>query len=249
VSLDLGRAESEAEVGYGLEIGSDVGRRSSVLPATQLGPATVGPWRELLQRARSRFARYSLGEMIAGWIFSRKLTRHGLTIVTDGRPWPKVVNRGGEIHTENCQFYSGVRLEVGPGGRLEIGNGTYLNRNTLVHASTHVRIGANCQVSWDVVIMDSDMHSIPGKQSEKAVFIEDDVWIGCRAIILKGVRIGRGAVIAAGSVVTKDVPPNTVFGGVPARFLFDKSRYEAPTRARLTRGGSRIHGDAELIEA
>src|SRR5260221_4707026 len=106
VSLDLGRAELEAEVGYGLEIGSDVGARPTVLPAPPLGPATVAQWSELLRRARSRFARYSLGEMIAGFIFSRKLTRHGLTIVTDGRPWPKVINRGGEIHTANCPFSS-----------------------------------------------------------------------------------------------------------------------------------------------
>ena len=181
-------------------------------------------FREFIHRVRIRLARHSLMEFVAGWIFSRKLTRHGLTIVSEGRPWPKVINRGGEIHTENCQFYSGVRLEVGPGAKIEIGNGTYLNRNTLVHASTLVHIGVDCKVSWDVVIMDTDMHSIPGKESDKPVFIEDDVWIGCRVIILKGVRIGHDAVIAAGSVVTKDVPPETVVGGVPARVLFDMKK-------------------------
>jgi galactoside O-acetyltransferase len=55
--------------------------------------------------------------------------------------------------------------------------------------------------------------------SEKPVVIEDDVWIGCRSIVLKGVRIGRGAVIAAGSVVTKDIPAGAIAGGVPARVL------------------------------
>jgi acetyltransferase-like isoleucine patch superfamily enzyme len=233
-----------------LEMESDMGALPDGLRrAEPFGSQPIPMWAEFLRRARTRFLRYSLGEMIAGWIFSRKLTRHGLTIVSDGRPWPKVINRGGEIHTENCQFYSGVRLEVGPGAKLEIGNGTYLNRNTQVHARTHVRIGADCQVSWDVVIMDSDLHSIPGKESEMPVFIEDNVWIGCRVIILKGVRVGRGAVIAAGSVVTKDVPPDTVFGGVPARFLFDKSRYEDPMRAHRTTVGSRVHGEADLVEA
>jgi acetyltransferase-like isoleucine patch superfamily enzyme len=194
--------------------------------ADRFGSKAVPGLRDLTRRVRSRLAKYSLGEMIAGWIFARRLTRHGITIVSDGRPWPRVVNRGGEIQTQNCQFYSGVRLEVGPGARLEIGNGTYLNRNTLVHASSLVRIGANCQVSWDVVIMDSDLHSIPGKESERPVLIDDEVWVGCRAVILKGVHVGRGAVIAAGSVVTKDVPPRMVVGGVPARVLFPVSRYE-----------------------
>jgi len=63
------------------------------------------------------------------------------------------------------------------------------------------------------------MHTLPGRVSEKPVVIEDDVWIGCRSIILKGVRIGRGAVIAAGSVVTKDIPAGAIAGGVPARVL------------------------------
>ncbi len=206
----------------------------TVAPAHEAGEDRLGAsplltFTTFARRARRKLSSHSLGEWLAGWIFSRKLTRHGLTIVSEGRPWPKVINRGGQIHTENCQFYSGVRLEVGPGARLEIGNGTYLNRNTLVHASTYVRIGADCKVSWDVVIMDTDMHAIPGKDSERPVVIEDDVWIGCRAIILKGVRIGRGAVIAAGSVVTKDVLPGTAVGGVPARQIFDLRRYENTT--------------------
>jgi acetyltransferase-like isoleucine patch superfamily enzyme len=177
------------------------------------------PTGELVKRVQGRLQRYSFSEMAAGWIFSRNLTSHGITIASGGYPRPKVINRGGEIHTRNCQFYSGVRLEVGPGGRLEIGNGTYLNRNTLVHASTLVQIGTDCQVSWDVIIMDTDMHPVAGRESRQPVCIEDGVWIGCRAIILKGVRIGRGAIIAAGAVVTHDVPPYTVAAGVPARPL------------------------------
>ena len=183
---------------------------------------------EFVRRLRNRFVKYSLEEMLAGWFFSRKLTRHGITIVSGGWPWPKVINRGGEIHTENCQFYSGVRLEVGPEGKLEIGNGTYLNRNTLVHASSLVRIGADCQVSWDVVIIDSDMHPVPGQTSVKPIIIEDEVWIGCRVVILKGVHIGKGAVIAAGAVVTKDVAPYTIVGGVPASII--QPRLDAVTQ-------------------
>lgn len=113
-------------------------------------------------------------------------------------------------------------MEVGPGARLHIGNGTYINRNSLIVAEKEVTIGRDCKISWDVFIMDTDQHplnsTVPVRQP---VTIEDKVWIGCRCTILKGVTIGKGAVIAAGSVVTKDVPPYTIFGGVPARQLAD----------------------------
>jgi acetyltransferase-like isoleucine patch superfamily enzyme len=55
------------------------------------------------------------------------------------------------------------------------------------------------------------------------IYIEDDVWIGARSIILSGVRIGEGSIVAAGSVVTKSVPPYSIVGGVPARVI--KSRW------------------------
>lgn len=112
-------------------------------------------------------------------------------------------------------------MEVGKNALVEIGNGTYLNRNTLIISNLHVKIGRDCRIAWDVVIMDSDQHPVPGKTSEdKPVIIESNVWIGCRCIVLKGVHIGESAIIAAGSVVTKDVPPRVVVGGVPAKVLY-----------------------------
>ncbi|MBI3765923.1 MAG: hypothetical protein HY277_05405 [Ignavibacteriales bacterium] len=89
-------------------------------------------------------------------------------------------------------------------------------------ANKLVDIGRDCRISWDVVIMDSDLHSLPGEEfASKSVTIEDNVWIGCRSILLKGIRVGTGAVVAAGAVVTKNVPPHTVVGGVPARVLYE----------------------------
>jgi maltose O-acetyltransferase len=70
--------------------------------------------------------------------------------------------------------------------------------------------------------MDTDFHNPTDHTQEsisKPVVIEDDVWLAARVTVLKGVRIGRGAVVAAGAVVTKDVPPCTLVGGVPARII------------------------------
>jgi acetyltransferase-like isoleucine patch superfamily enzyme len=175
---------------------------------------------EFIQRVQGRLAHHSVYEHVLGLWLSRKFTEPGIVFVHPGLPLPRVMNEGGEIYAENCQFYPGVRLEVGKGAILRIGRGTYLNRNTIVIAQKLVDIGRNCRISWDVVIMDSDLHSVDGEDSvTKPITIEDDVWIGCRSIILKGVCVGKGAVIAAGAVVTRDVPALTVAGGVPARVL------------------------------
>jgi acetyltransferase-like isoleucine patch superfamily enzyme len=176
--------------------------------------------RETLERIRVRLKKFTFMEYVHGLWLSRKFTTRGIIVVSGGRPFPRVFNDGGEIVVGNCQFYSGVRMEVGEGAVLKIGKGTYLNRNTLVVAKKSVEIGGNCKISWDVVIMDSDQHTLEDQDTSSApVVIGDDVWIGCRAIILKGVRVGRGAVIGAGSVVTRDVPSRAVVGGVPAKLI------------------------------
>jgi acetyltransferase-like isoleucine patch superfamily enzyme len=172
------------------------------------------------RRVKGRLSRHSVGEHVLGIWLSRKFTKPAIAFVHLGWPLPRVINRGGKIYADHCQFYPGVRLEVGKGAVLRIGKGTYLNRNALVVAQEMVEIGRNCKISWDVIIMDSDLHPVDRESpASKSISIEDDVWIGCRAIILKGVCVGKGAVVAAGAVVTRDVPAYTVVGGVPARIL------------------------------
>ena len=75
-------------------------------------------------------------------------------------------------------------------------------------------------LAWNVSIMDSDMHPVLTEELvNKPVTIEDNVWIGCHVVVLKGVTIGTGSLIAAGSVVTKDVPPYSIAGGIPAKVI------------------------------
>jgi acetyltransferase-like isoleucine patch superfamily enzyme len=108
-----------------------------------------------------------------------------------------------------------------PDAKLSIGKGTYLNRNVHIVVGESVSIGRRTKIGWDVVILDTDLHGHSGQPAvAKPVVIEDDVWIGCRALILKGVRIGRGAVIGAGAIVTKDVPPLAVVASPRADVVF-----------------------------
>jgi len=146
-------------------------------------------------------------------------------------PWGRVdgcvqVNNGGEIHLGEKVRIRGTHLpvELGsmPGGVLEIGDQTYINSGASICAQESVKIGARCAIGNQALIMDTDFHSIddhtqPGVA--RPVVIEDDVWLSARVIVLKGVTIGRGAVVAAGAVVTKDVAPHTLVGGVPAKLI------------------------------
>jgi len=107
---------------------------------------------------------------------------------------------------------------------VTIGDNVYFNRNVFITARDEVIIGNNVLIGPNVVINTGNHtfsdRNVPivkqGHTSEKIV-IGDDVWIAANAIILKGVNIGEGSVIAAGAVVNKDVPPYTVVGGVPAK--------------------------------
>jgi acetyltransferase-like isoleucine patch superfamily enzyme len=128
-----------------------------------------------------------------------------------------VRNLGGRLEAGNCLFFPGVRLEVGRDARLSIGTGTYLNRDTEVIAWNEVTIGADCMIGWDVLIMDTDQHPLPGRGLDnRPVRIGDRVWIGARATVLKGVTIGDGAIVGACAVVTRDVPPGAVVTGPAA---------------------------------
>lgn len=133
---------------------------------------------------------------------------------------PEIDDRGGRIEVGNCAFFPGVRLECWRGASISIGDGTYLNRNTEIVAARSVKIGRDCKIGRDVLIMDTDQHALPGSELMVApVVIEDRAWIGARAIVLKGVRIGHDSVVGAGSVVTRDVPARTIVAGQPGRVV------------------------------
>lgn len=128
------------------------------------------------------------------------------------------IYKGGLIETNgHVRIARGTKIYVA--GELSIGNGTYINPNTMVFCRTKVSIGANCAISWNCQIMDDDFHSINGNINAKPIIIEDNVWIGSNVTILKGVKIGKGSVIASGTIVTKDVPSKCLLAGSPGRIM------------------------------
>ncbi len=125
---------------------------------------------------------------------------------------------------------------IGSGTGLRIGNRSQLGHN--LRLGQYVTIGDDVVMGPDIVIMANahafDSLDIPVNQQGalpvRPVVIGNDVWIGTRAIILPGVRIGNQAVIGAGSVVTKDVPERAIVGGNPARII----RYRGTPQHRPT---------------
>lgn len=168
----------------------------------------------------ARLRRGGVRGHLLGLVLRLRLPRSGILVVLGGWRLPEIDDRGGRIHVGNCAFFPGVRLECWMGARIEIGNGTYLNRNTEIVASASVTIGRDCMIGRDVIIMDTDQHAIPGEPFvSAAVSIDDRVWIGARAIVLKGVSIGHDSVVGAGAIVTRDIPPLSVAVGQPARVI------------------------------
>lgn len=137
------------------------------------------------------------------------------------------------------------------GGSIRIGSYASVGESSRIWSSESIRIGDRVHISHNVNIMDGNTHSLDPEERNREyveilekgnirqkghiatapVVIEDDVWISFNVTVLKGVTIGRGAVIAANSLVIKDVEPYTLTGGSPAktiRALNETGRVEAP---------------------
>jgi acetyltransferase-like isoleucine patch superfamily enzyme len=121
-------------------------------------------------------------------------------------------------------FFSLPTFIGGPGlhKRLEIGEGAFFNAKCFLDLAAPITIGARVTVGPEVMLI-TGAHKIgpphfrSGELDPHPIVIGDGVWLGARCLVLPGVTIGCGAVVAAGAVVTKDVPPNALVGGIPAK--------------------------------
>jgi len=140
-----------------------------------------------------------------------------------------VILNSSSIRTVASSLYAPIRIAaLSPDARIEIGDGVGLNGTSITARSRKISIGDGTLLGPNVTIVDGHYHilwpadqrgsnvDIPGDQD---VVIGKNVWVGMQSMILKGVTIGDGSIIAAGSIVTGDIPENVLAGGIPARVI------------------------------
>lgn len=139
-----------------------------------------------------------------------------------GRNGRSSILRMDENSTLDCagfQFMYGADIILFKGAHLVLGKNSFINSDCKIRCHKEITIGENCAISHDFTVMDSDAHELNGSRNTNPVHIGNHVWIGTRVTILNSVIVGDDAVIAAGALVTKDVPARALVGGVPARVL------------------------------
>jgi acetyltransferase-like isoleucine patch superfamily enzyme len=204
--------------------------------ARRMGPGATGRIATSLAAwyVRPFYGRLSLAELSPqGFISPKAIISHtGLTIgknvlVDDG-----VVifqdDGGGPIELETgVHLWRDTILQTGKGGNISIGEGTHIQARCQLSAyHSQIRIGKGVEIAPACAFYPYD-HGIEPKipvrsqplQSKGPIVIEDDAWLGVGVIVLSGVRIGKGAVVGAGAVVTRDVPDGGVASGIPARVV------------------------------
>ncbi len=119
-------------------------------------------------------------------------------------------------------------------------------------AAESIVIGDACMIAHGVYISDADWHGIYDRAepvgNTKPVVLEDNVWIGDSAIICKGVTIGENSIIGAGAVVTKNVPPNSIFAGNPAKLVKTLENKEFNTRANFLEDPLKLAKDFDSLD-
>lgn len=161
---------------------------------------------------------------VSGLMF--KLFNRRLTMAPGAKVDPRAfIARGGDVAIGRNSIVRAGTMLLPSGGQIRIGQRTSLNHYVVVNGEGDVLIGDDVMIAAFCSLFAANHEyrrvDIPiraqGMSTKGGIRIGDDVWIGTHAVILDGVKIGNGAVIAAGAVVTKDVEPYSVVAGVPAK--------------------------------
>lgn len=139
---------------------------------------------------------------------------------------------GTVVFKGRCLIGHGSKVSVGEGARLIAGENLIITAETSLICSTEVSIGSNCVLSWDILIMDTDFHTIRNQTDEiinkpQPIRIGDKVWLGCRCTILKGAVIPSGSVVGAGATITGILEQeNGLYVGTPGRLSKQNINWE-----------------------
>ena len=120
---------------------------------------------------------------------------------------------------DHFKIWSGHRRTLISGwGRIRMGDRVFINSGVVLFSVKAITIGNDVAIANEAYLMDTDSHGVEGRPVKEApIVIGDGAWIGARAVILPGVTIGRRCLVAAGAVVSRDVPDDTLVAGNPAR--------------------------------
>lgn len=139
-----------------------------------------------------------------------------------GRLRAALLRLNGATVGEDCWVHGGLVIQEA--FRINLGDKVFINANCLLDGAASITIGDRVSVAYQVTLI-TGTHQIgpsdcrAGALAPRPIVVGEGAWIGARAVILPGVTIGRGAVVAAGAVVTKDVPDDTIVAGNPARVM------------------------------
>ena len=176
------------------------------------------------QRAPLRF-KLLLSRLYWRWVDARDyfieivggIPSHEVRLFFYRRVFGVTIGKATNIH-RNCRFYRANGVSVGAH--------SVINRDVLLDGRMGLTIGSNVSISEgsQILTLEHDPNSSSFEWRGAPVVIGDRAFLGARSIILPGITIGEGAVVAAGAVVTKDVRPFAIVGGVPARLIGERSR-------------------------
>lgn len=131
------------------------------------------------------------------------------------------IGKNAEINVAgDFSIYNGGHVVIMDNAKLNLGSG-YINRNTKIRCFNEITIGQQVAISENVSIWDSDAHQIlrDDYKPTAPIKIGNHVWIGTNSVILKGVTLGDGCIVAAGSIVNKSFPAKCLIGGIPAKII------------------------------
>lgn len=129
------------------------------------------------------------------------------------------------------------RVSIGNGSNIEIsgvcqmGDNYIITANSKIICKEKIEFGENCMISWDCLIMDTDCHKIYSNDNttinkNKMIIIGDNVWIGCRSVVMKGSKIKNNSIVGAQSIVAGEFEENNLIAGFPARKLKENIRWD-----------------------